>query len=323
MPTENEKTLLTTSVRAQDLSQMQEVFSTRYCPYTVMQENRSDPLDARYSCRSFANSSINYVQFGARVQIEPTEFDSFYLVHIPLTGHAALKVDGKDMIIHPGSATVVSPLARLSTRWSADCGQVMLQLNRQRVESVLSELITQPIHDPVQFEPLQAGSERATSFFGFVDYLAQSLAGDHNFSPTFVSEQFEQTIIKLLLASAEHSYSEAVRTHHSASPRHVARAYNFMVKMSDAQITIEDLTQVAGVSRRALYDGFKLFKNMPPMACLRAIRLRKARIALSEASEASSVAMIAHACGFQHLGRFAQSYYAVYGEHPSQTLRRS
>ena len=38
---------------------------------------------------------------------------------------------------------------------------------------------------------------------------------------------------------------------------------------------------------------------------------------------ASSVAMIAHACGFQHLGRFAQSYYEVYGEHPSQTLRRS
>lgn len=323
MPTKNEQTLLTASVRAHSLSHMQEVFSTRYCPYTVTQENRSDPLDARYSCRSFASSSINYVQFGARVRIQPAEFDSFYLVHIPLTGHAALNVDGKDMIIGPGTATVVSPSARFFTRWSADCGQVMLRLSRHRVESVLSELITQPIRDPVQFEALREGAGSATSFFGFVDYLAQSLAGDDGISPAFISEQLEQTAIKLLLAGADHSYSEAVRTRHSASPRHVARAYNFMVKMSHEQVTVEDLIQVAGVSKRALYDGFKLFKNMSPMACLRAIRLRKVRIALSEASEASSVAMIAHACGFQHLGRFAQSYYEVYGEHPSQTLRRS
>ncbi len=317
-------TLVAASIRASSLSQMQQIFSTRYCAHAVTQEDRSDPLDARYACRSFASSSINYLQYGASVRIDPAEFDSFYLVHIPLTGQAALCVDGEDMIIRPGTATVVPPYSRISTRWSADCRQVMLQLSRQHVESAISELTMQPVRKPVRFAPLQIEASRTRSFFGFVDYLARNLADNNIVSPPFVSEQFERTAISLLLAGADHSYSQAIGDiRHGASPRHVMRAYEMMVKMSDEQITIEDLVRVSGVSKRALHDGFRRFKHMSPMTCLRTIRLGKARIALAEASEASSVSAIAHACGFQHLGRFAKSYFEVYGEHPSQTLRRA
>lgn len=311
------------SIRANSLSHMQEVFSARYGPHVVRQEDRSDRLDARYASRSFASSSVNYLQYGARVRIDPGLFDSFYLVHIPVSGHAALSIDGEETIIAPGTATIAPPSAHLLTHWSADCRQIMLQLNKQRLEGVLAGLIAQPIRRPVRFQPL-AQSETTRPFFGFVEYLARILADDTATLPSFVSEQIEQTVIKLLLASTEHSYSEGIRSlNQGACPRHVARAYDFMLRMSGEAITIDDLVRVSGVGRRALHDGFRRFKHMSPMACLRAIRLERARAALAEASENASVTEIAYGCGFQHLGRFAKSYYDVFGELPSHTLNRS
>jgi transcriptional regulator GlxA family with amidase domain len=59
------------------------------------------------------------------------------------------------------------------------------------------------------------------------------------------------------------------------------------------------------------------------MAYLRSIRLELARTELAKAGQQrGSVATVANAFGFGHLGRFARDYERRFGELPSQTLCR-
>jgi transcriptional regulator GlxA family with amidase domain len=103
----------------------------------------------------------------------------------------------------------------------------------------------------------------------------------------------------------------------------VRRAEHFIEANAQHAIDLEDLAGVAGVSTRALQIGFRRFRNTTPMAYLRAVRLELARTELANARRrGSSVAAVANAVGFGHLGRFARDYEARFGELPSQTLYR-
>ena len=76
------------------------------------------------------------------------------------------------------------------------------------------------------------------------------------------------------------------------------------------------------LSARALQIGFRRVRNTTPMGYLRAVRLALARTELARGG-ARSVAAVANALEFAHLGRFARDYKARFGEPPSQTLRHS
>jgi len=59
------------------------------------------------------------------------------------------------------------------------------------------------------------------------------------------------------------------------------------------------------------------------MRYLRNARFAKVRIALLRAEPDDSVTVIAMACGFTHMSRFALEYRQRFGERPSDTLRRA
>jgi transcriptional regulator GlxA family with amidase domain len=110
---------------------------------------------------------------------------------------------------------------------------------------------------------------------------------------------------------------------HATAPFFVRRVEQFIEEHARDAIALADLTGVAGVSTRALQTGFRRFRNTTPMAYLRSIRRELARAELAKACRlGSSVAAVAHASGFAHLGRFARDYQARFGELPSETLYR-
>jgi transcriptional regulator GlxA family with amidase domain len=58
------------------------------------------------------------------------------------------------------------------------------------------------------------------------------------------------------------------------------------------------------------------------MAHVRDVRMRRAHEDLTNAGENVTVSQIASRWGFFEFGRFAGQYRKIYGETPSQTLRR-
>jgi AraC-like DNA-binding protein len=87
-------------------------------------------------------------------------------------------------------------------------------------------------------------------------------------------------------------------------------------------ITVGRLCEVAGVGDRALCKVFEAHRGMSPMRYVTERRLAAAHARLATAGAWWDVADVACALGFTHLGRFAIAYREVFGESPSQTLRR-
>lgn len=88
--------------------------------------------------------------------------------------------------------------------------------------------------------------------------------------------------------------------------------------------SIPTLCAVAGVSERTLEYAFREHFGMTPVRYQRLWRLNRVRRALrAPESETPLVTDIALAAGFVDLSRFACDYRALFGERPSETLRRA
>ena len=82
------------------------------------------------------------------------------------------------------------------------------------------------------------------------------------------------------------------------------------------------MTAIAGVSERALYNGFRTWRGNSPKSYLKAVRLDRVRTELlGVKSKTGNVSDIARECGFRHMGNFARDYRQRFGERPSETLR--
>jgi AraC-like DNA-binding protein len=88
-------------------------------------------------------------------------------------------------------------------------------------------------------------------------------------------------------------------------------------------LRIEELCARLRTSRRTLQDSFRRVTGASPVVYLRNLRLNEVRRRLMSTTGAElSVSHAAMDGGFEHLGHFAGSYKALFGEAPSRTIRR-
>lgn len=89
-------------------------------------------------------------------------------------------------------------------------------------------------------------------------------------------------------------------------------------------LSVLDLVEYTGVSRRTLEYAFHDGLGVAPAVYLKAGRLRAlSRELLQRDSAETSVASLCKAHGFSHLGQAAADYREMFGELPSVTLRRN
>lgn len=88
-------------------------------------------------------------------------------------------------------------------------------------------------------------------------------------------------------------------------------------------VTVQELSEVAGLSVRSVQESFRRVFDVSPLTYLREVRLDRVRSELLELDpQAGVVGDVARRWGFAHLGRFSAAYAARFGEYPKQTLRR-
>jgi transcriptional regulator GlxA family with amidase domain len=138
-----------------------------------------------------------------------------------------------------------------------------------------------------------------------------------------VLAQLEDLVLLSLLTHHRHNHSESIRVHSEVpAPRAVRRAMDLCDQGGHSTVTVTGLAEAAGISVRALQEGFRRYVGMTPTEYLRESRLRHVRAELLDGptAEARTVADIAYRWGFTHLGRFAHDYRVRYGELPSETF---
>ncbi|GGA63887.1 AraC family transcriptional regulator [Edaphobacter acidisoli] len=96
-----------------------------------------------------------------------------------------------------------------------------------------------------------------------------------------------------------------------------------LLENQDETITVVDLCQRFQISRRTLQYAFQDVMGMNPNAYLRTLRLNGVRRCLRDPnSGVSSVQQAAANWGFWHMSQFARDYQGLFGELPSERLKR-
>lgn len=150
---------------------------------------------------------------------------------------------------------------------------------------------------------------------------------DQDASP-FHHQEARRTFVTSLLDGVEAAVTGArVRdTVPASSPARsalVGRARELIAGHCAAPMTVADLCAELGSSRRALQYCFQEVLGVSPVQYLRAVRLNGVRRELKRAGASARIGDIAARWGFWHLGQFSLDYRRMFGERPSDTLRRA
>ncbi|MFN5513791.1 MAG: helix-turn-helix domain-containing protein [Cyanobacteriota bacterium] len=87
-------------------------------------------------------------------------------------------------------------------------------------------------------------------------------------------------------------------------------------------ITLQELGERFYVSKSPLTYGFQEMVGMSPLAYLKILRLHAVRRVLKSAPPQTKLVTLMQEFGFWHAGRFSQDYKALFGESPSETLKK-
>jgi AraC-like DNA-binding protein len=138
-----------------------------------------------------------------------------------------------------------------------------------------------------------------------------------------VARAVEQELIHLMvrcLAEGESSGMTAGGRRHDAI---VARFEEFLEANPDRPFYLMEICAAIGVAERTLRAACEEHLGMGPIRYLSLRRMHLVRRALVRADPSSAtVTQVATDHGFWELGRFSVAYRALFGESPSQTLRR-
>jgi AraC-like DNA-binding protein len=275
---------------------------------------------------------VGCTEYGARASVQVTPQRVDYWLLIPLQGRMETSVQGHQYVSDARRAFLFSYPAMGPSRIEVDAGAVRMTvvLSDAGLQRQLAALLGRPpdvpLRPPLEFAPvvdLTGGYGRAIARLAYV-VLTNFARGAPLAQNPVALASLEQFVINQLLLSHAHNYSGAIYgTVPSATPRDVKRAIDYIEANLAAPVRLPDIVAAADVPGRTLMKHFERFRGVSPMEYLRAARFEAVRQALLDAATADNVADIATAWGFSHLGRFSAEYRKRFGEHPSETRRRS
>jgi len=300
--------------------------SRKFCAHRLDRMNGSGRFDARHHHAPGHVFSLNYIRYGAAVTIEPGELTSFYLIQVPLRGHAQI-TNGRHTIESDRTrATILNANRHTIMHWHEGCEQALLQIDRRRLEQFVEARLGHALGAPILFDPVLKLTEaegqmiwaRLCALFRGAEEGAL-FGSDNTLSQISLEHEFLDHFLQSQPSNVRH-YFETLPD--AIQPRQMRRATDFIHANLHRPITMLEVAEAAGIAPRTLQIAFRRSRGCTAKDYLQRERLKRIRQDLLDADADRSVAGIASRWGMVHLGRFAAAYRTAFGEFPRQTVRQ-
>ena len=236
----------------------------------------------------------------------------------------------------PESATTID-LGQKLVSSSSEQGEVLLiSINRDQIDSALSKLIDRTSKQPIKFLPkIDLTNQFGLSLKNFAQFLWQaatkqehgteidSTSRQVDFAP-LVLQKLEQAFLACLIEGLPSNYSEEILYQtNGAFARHVHTARTFIESRLHEEIKLGDIATATGVCPRLLQKAFSAHCGCSPMRFVILARLHQVRQELTQASTNTKIVDVMMQYQFTQGGKFAKEYHQLFGEKPSETLKKS
>ncbi|WIB59392.1 AraC family transcriptional regulator [Curtobacterium sp. MCLR17_007] len=259
--------------------------------------------------------SLRSARFQVDLRSESLVEDEFIVAWLR-SGTSTISYAGHTIDLHPG-VPVVLPSDGAYQLHHRDIALNLVQLDRSFVAELAGD-------GDFAFEPLQRATAEGTRIWQQTvrAHSATWLDMGHG-----LGETARRAIADTFAGAALRAFPK--RTSWRASvpgtgPEHerLRRALEFVHAHAAEAIGTPEIASAAGLSPRGLQQSLRRHLDQTPGDLLRGVRLDGAHTDLRRSDrDETSVADIARAWGFGHLGRFSAAYRARFGELPSESLR--
>lgn len=242
--------------------------------------------------------------------------DDQFLVAWLRSGSSTITLGGRSVELEPG-VPVVLPFAEAYELHHRDIGLNLVHLDSAHVRAVVG--------DPdFAFEALRRPTAEGIRAWRSVvrEHAPTWLDTEHDLTPTV-----QRSITDAFVAAAVEAFPRRDRWQSSVrgnGPEHdrLRRALEYVHAHARDPIGTPEIAAAAGLSPRGLQQSLRRHLDQTPGDLLRGVRLDGAHAELVRGDrDETSVADVARAWGFGHLGRFSATYRARFGELPSESLR--
>lgn len=290
-------------------------------------------LDMRRSDNKFAvhcnhlqlpNLGLSYCAYNGDVTLGLREA-SFVRQIFSIDGVGRYTLGRQSGEIRPGSGTpILSASMPLKVEFNPGYRQLVLRIEFDALQRNLSALIGQEVSGNLIFDETDEGLPAINSLRRRVFQFASDFNELGIYFSEFAAAEVERMVIMNFLMCHRHNYTHYLfREPLPATTSAVRTVEEFIEANWDKPIDIPAMARVAGISARSLFRQFKQDRGYSPADFAKKVRLERAREMLERSAEGASVTQIALKCGFQNPGHFARDFRLVFGELPSQTLRKS
>lgn len=198
--------------------------------------------------------------------------------------------------------------------------QILLDTALAMHGPLAAQRLRQRLQQPLQFFGYGAGDSISLprSLLQSLE-LVDSLLSPKGTVPAALSldDLVTRQLVFLLCPELMHEPEESSTAHSVLS---FDQLLEWITSRLDQPLSLTQLEQQSGYSRRALQRAFQGRFGCGPMQWLRRQRLEQALAQLTRASQRDTVSAIARRCGYLSLSSFSRDFTGAYGRKPSEVL---
>ena len=295
-----------------------------FCPHFLDVRDRSgEGFHAVHNAVEQPGYSVNFVAYGAEVEIDPGELSDFFLLQLPVRGAAHVRSGNATVDVVAGQrASILSPTLASRMVWKQDCEKLIVLMRRRMVEDFFETMTHRP-RATIEFTPaIDLTAPVGRSLMAHARMMVEAAEGGSGL-PDAYRAMLRDGLISLLLNGLGNNVSAALNLPAAdAGSAAVRKAEEFIRARASENISMADIANAAGIPLRTLQDAYRKALGRTLLDGVQQARLESLRNALLKPTPSLNVADAVLASGFGHLGRAAAAYREVYGESPSETLRR-
>lgn len=296
-----------------------------FSPHRLVMVGKERTLDLHHNRVRLSHLGVNVLTYGVPVEIDQNQRGDFYMLLLPLKGHAIIESGGNLAQVNEGSMGVLYPGQATRMQWSGDCEMILLEVPRQTFEDTVG---TPAARDCSALLSLPRASQAVAAWWQSVLDLTHNL---HHYGEQWLSQpRMQGAMQEFLLAGLQPLFKDSCATPltghalSATSQRALKKAIDYIHAHAGDRLTVADIAAAACVSPRTLELAFRRRYDQSPLSYVRGIQLDRVHEALQAAHRARrpvQVTDVAMDNGFTHMGRFSGYYKQRFGISPTLTLR--
>ena len=270
--------------------------------------------------------TLGWLLYDTEIRVDAEPHADAYQVNLVTAGqlrgycgsHQIAATSSTGMIFRPDRPTGFAG-------WRTPSLMLGIKIERHALEDALEQLLHRPVTGPIGFAvALDLSRRGAADWNQLVSTLAMGLFDRASlFRQPIMTAPLVHAILSGLLLSADHDLrAQLDAPTRRIGPTTVRRAHGYIQEHAHEPLTVAQVASWAGVSTRALQQGFQRSLGATPHQIIQHVRLERAhRDLVNSSTDEATVAGIGARWGFPHAGRFAALYHTRYNTYPSTTLR--